>query len=269
MATAEALKLSGNAYFQSGDYVSADKFYTQAIIKDPTNAAFFTNRALARVRMEQWEAVVSDCEKAIDLLPTSMKAYTYLGSALLHLNRPDESFKASHQAYKLAIAQRSPSIPTIAATCLEAKKKRWELAETERIKRESLLLRETCAMIERDAMERARRVGGPEGAEIEDEARCRCRQLEDIFGKAEAENLKKRIVPDWLIDNITFSIMWDPVVTKHGHSYDRATLIGHLRRSQTDPLTREPLREDELRPNLALKAASEEFLKENGWAVDW
>lgn len=71
MATAEALKLSGNAYFQSGDYVSADKFYTQAIIKDPTNAAFFTNRALARVRMEQWEAVVSDCEKAIDLLPTS------------------------------------------------------------------------------------------------------------------------------------------------------------------------------------------------------
>lgn len=43
----------------------------------------------------------------------------------------------------------------------------------------------------------------------------------------------------------------------------------HLKRSPTDPLTREPLRADELRPNLALKAACEEFLENNGWAVDW
>jgi STIP1 family protein 1 len=141
-----------------------------------------------------------------------VKAYTYLGSALLHLNRPDESFKASYQAYKLAISLRSPSIPQIATTCLEAKKKRWELAETERIKRESLLLRETCAMIERDAVERARRVGGAQGEEIEEEARRRCRNLEEVFGKAEAEMLRKRMVPDWLIDNITFGVMWDPVL---------------------------------------------------------
>ena len=57
--------------FQASDFVGADKFYTQAIIKDPTNAAYFTNRALARVRMAQWEAVVTDCEKAIELLPSS------------------------------------------------------------------------------------------------------------------------------------------------------------------------------------------------------
>jgi STIP1 homology and U-box containing protein 1 len=43
----------------------------------------------------------------------------------------------------------------------------------------------------------------------------------------------------------------------------------HLKRSPTDPLTREPLRVEDLRPNLALKAACEEFLLENGWAVDW
>lgn len=43
----------------------------------------------------------------------------------------------------------------------------------------------------------------------------------------------------------------------------------HLRRSQTDPLTREPLLAKDLRPNLNLKEACEEFLKENGWAVDW
>jgi len=76
-------------------------------------------------------------------------------------------------------------------------------------------------------------------------------------------------VPDYLIDNITFSVMHDPVVTKHGHSYERSTILDHLRRSPTDPLTREPLRMEDLRPNLALRAASEKFLEENGWAVDW
>ena len=43
----------------------------------------------------------------------------------------------------------------------------------------------------------------------------------------------------------------------------------HLRRHPSDPLTREPLFPTELRPNLGLKQACEEFLEENGWAVDW
>lgn len=76
-------------------------------------------------------------------------------------------------------------------------------------------------------------------------------------------------VPDYLIDGISFAIMHDPVVTRAGNSYDRATLIEHLKRSQTDPLTREPLSMADLRPNLALKQASAEFLANNGWAVDW
>lgn len=76
-------------------------------------------------------------------------------------------------------------------------------------------------------------------------------------------------VPDYLIDNISFAIMHDPVVTKTGNSYDRSTLLEHLKRSNTDPLTREPLTTYDLRPNLALKQACAEFLEENGWAVDW
>lgn len=43
----------------------------------------------------------------------------------------------------------------------------------------------------------------------------------------------------------------------------------HLRRSATDPVTREPLSSHELRPNLALKQACNEFLRDNGWAADW
>jgi STIP1 family protein 1 len=100
------------------------------------------------------------------------------------------------------------------------------------------------------------------------------------------EEGKRRKVPDWCIDDITFSVMLDPVVvsfpfpvrgstftnelqTKTGQSYDRSSLMEHLRRSPTDPLTREPLRVEDLRPNLALKEACAQFLEENGWAVDW
>ncbi len=63
--------------------------------------------------------------------------------------------------------------------------------------------------------------------------------------------------------------MHDPVTTRTGNSYDRATVMEHLKRSPTDPLTREPLRWDDLRPNIALKQACEEYLAENGWAADW
>ena len=63
--------------------------------------------------------------------------------------------------------------------------------------------------------------------------------------------------------------MHDPVITKTGHSYERATILEHLRHSETDPLTREPLSAADLRPNISLRDACEEFLKGNGWAVDY
>lgn len=143
-----------------------------------------------------------------------MKAYTYLGNALLHLNRPAESFTASQKAYHLAIDLRSPSVSTIAASCLEAKKAKWELSERERIQRESVLLKETCDLIQQDARNRATWFGGNTGAaeDVREEATRKCRALEDVFGKAEAERLRRREVPEWLVDNITFGIMWDPVI---------------------------------------------------------
>ncbi|KAJ4289434.1 hypothetical protein N0V88_006914 [Collariella sp. IMI 366227] len=57
--------------------------------------------------------------------------------------------------------------------------------------------------------------------------------------------------------------------TKTGKSYERASIVEHLRRTPQDPITREPLYISELRPNLDLKHACEEFLQENGWAADW
>ena len=54
-----------------------------------------------------------------------------------------------------------------------------------------------------------------------------------------------------------------------GQSYDRSTIMEHLKQSQTDPLTRQPMTLADVRTNLALKEACNEFLEKNGWAVDY
>lgn len=93
-----------------------------------------------------------------------------------------------------------------------------------------------------------------------------CEQFSRIFTDVMSINQQ---IPDYMIDNISFEVMHDPVTTKNGQSYDKSTILEHLRRSETDPMTRQPLRHADLRPNLALKQACEEFLENNGWVVDW
>lgn len=78
-----------------------------------------------------------------------------------------------------------------------------------------------------------------------------------------------QVVPDWLIDPITFEVMHDPVITPTGVSFERVSLLKHLKATGSDPLTRLPLTPDQLIPNVALKNACSEFLDKNGWAVDW
>ncbi|KAI5788319.1 hypothetical protein EDC01DRAFT_155752 [Geopyxis carbonaria] len=269
-SAAEAFKLKGNSSFQDGDYATAEMLYTKAISQDPLNPAYFTNRALTRLRLQKFAGVIEDSERAIELLPTSLKAYTYLGQAHLELATPDAAFRASKRAYELALAQRSPSVASIAQSCLDAKKLAWEHSERRRVARESALLAQTTELIVSQAAVKAAEVTDKDDAAVVlEEGEAARRELESVFGRAEATRLQRREVPEWLIDSITFGIMFDPVITKHGHSYDRATLLDHLKRSPTDPLTREPLTVNDLRPNLALKKACEAFLEENGWAVDW
>lgn len=96
-------------------------------------------------------------------------------------------------------------------------------------------------------------------------------ELRAVFIAADPANHKPREVPDHLVDMITFEPMHDPVITKNGHSYERATIHEHLKRSETDPLTRDALTTKDLRLNLGLRAACDEFWESGAseWIVDW
>ena len=55
--------------------------------------------------------------------------------------------------------------------------------------------------------------------------------------------------------------MVDPVITKQGYSFERTAILNWLRTNKTCPLTREPLEQKDLVPNLALKRDIEERRK--------
>lgn len=54
---------------------------------------------------------------------------------------------------------------------------------------------------------------------------------------------------------ISMEPMVDPVLCEDGQTYERTNILEWLSRSPTSPLTRQPLSPNNLRPNLALKAA--------------
>jgi STIP1 family protein 1 len=208
-----------------------------------------------------------------------------LAQAQLNINHPNEALSSALRAYELcaSAAQQTSNAATICALVLKCKKAKWDIRERERIRRRGDLLSDLEGKLETtfkkdtddiEARIESSLVNRPEGQEEKEERRQEFERKRDdlrtAFAISDPENQQKREVPDYLIDGITFEIMHDPVVTKNGRSYERATLIEHLKRSQTDPLTRETLTIGELRPNIALKEACTEFMEQNsGWVYEW
>ncbi|KAM0350107.1 hypothetical protein ACHAPU_003270 [Fusarium lateritium] len=270
MSNSLHLKEEGNKRFQSGDYAGADSLYSKAIIADPKNPALYTNRAMARLKLSYWDSVITDCEACLQLTPENMKARYYLAQAQLALHDYDASLANALHAHKLCAATNDRSLAALTALVLRCKKERWEDREKKRTREAKDLEREVLELLgkEKDAA-LAETDDGMERQEIEEETEAKIGRMKDVFERARGHAEKKREVPDWAIDDISFGFMIDPVTTKTGKSYERSSIMEHLRRHPSDPLTREPLVASELRPNLALKQACEEFLEENGWAADW
>lgn len=61
---------------------------------NPHVATFYTNRALCYIKLNQWNLVVEDCQKAIQLEPNLVKAHFFLGRALTELENFEEAITA-------------------------------------------------------------------------------------------------------------------------------------------------------------------------------
>lgn len=227
---------------------------------------------MARCKLERWEDAVADCQTCLSLSPDNMKAVFYMSEAQLELKDYDNALESAHRAYELFSHSDDglKSLASVTKLVLRCKKERWEDMERRRLRERSDLERELVEFLERERdASLALATDDMEMQDVQNEWHAKIETLKGTFKLARGEAAKRREVPDWAIDDITFGIMVDPVMTKTGKSYEKASLLEHLKRSKTDPVTREHLDVSDLRPNLDLRDACAEFLEENGWAVDW
>ncbi|KAJ5931841.1 hypothetical protein N7516_006330 [Penicillium verrucosum] len=283
---AQELKAKGNELFKSKDYSGAEDFYSQAIQKNPKDATFFTNRAVTRIKLAKWADVEHDARAAIEIYglknPIALKSHYYLAEALLALQRPQEAHDVASDAYQQSLAAKNSQTENLSRIVLRAKQQLWAVRETSRMRELNETLGSVEALVEADVtralaelqgrFERGEigEIGfGEDQRSLREDAETKVRNLREAFRVASNGDIQERVVPDYLIDGITFEIMHDPVITPSGVSFDRLGITKYVEKSGVDPLTRAPISVHDLRSNYALKAACEEFLTNNGWAVDW
>ncbi|GBP37186.1 STIP1 homology and U box-containing protein 1 [Eumeta japonica] len=67
------------------------------LIKNPSVATYFTNRALCHLKMKRWESTCQDCRRALDIDNNQVKSHFFLGQALVELECYDEAIKHLHR----------------------------------------------------------------------------------------------------------------------------------------------------------------------------
>ncbi|KAG4025295.1 hypothetical protein MFRU_061g00140 [Monilinia fructicola] len=295
-------KKRGNDHFQSENYEAAEQFYSKAISLDPLNPILHTNHSKALLKLARYPEAIASSQSAIAVNASSpvngvsMKAHYNIAQAYHALREYENALRAVESAREFCVRDMpvggkglvgsGKSLPSILDLGLRCRKEGWEAREERRMKERSGLVGEVVELMRREGVRRGDRVrrdgvggdqdGGEDHVDIDhDEAsgdwERKIEEVERVFRLVETQGKegRRREMPDWAIDGISFNVMIDPVMTKTGQSYERTSILQHLERSSTDPLTREPLLPSDLRPNLGLRHAIEEFLEENGWAVEW
>ncbi|XP_005042403.1 PREDICTED: sperm-associated antigen 1 [Ficedula albicollis] len=77
-------KEKGNEAFATGDYLEAVTYYTRSISVIPT-AAVYNNKALAEIKLQDWDNALQDCEKVLDMEPGNIKALMRRATVHSHL----------------------------------------------------------------------------------------------------------------------------------------------------------------------------------------
>lgn len=166
---------------------------------------------MARLKLSLWDLVIADCEECLRLGPNNMKAHYYLAQAHLALRNFDDALAHALRAHQLCTDKSLESITQLVLRC---KKDRWEDKERRRLREGSALESQMLELMgcRRDAELNEAHGRGDDQSDIRAEWEEKFEAIKAIFEKARAADDKKRVVPDWVVDDIGFGIMVDPVV---------------------------------------------------------
>ena len=169
---AEQLKDKGNLAFRNGSYAEAEDFYTQAIQKYSRNPLIFTNRANARLKLQQWDGAVNDCLKSLEITTAAgggghnHKANYFLAQAQLALHHPHEALSSALTAYE-QVRDPKPNakigprdLEVFSAFVLKCKKAKFAVRDRERLRRQGDLRAELEGLLEERRQREVEAVAG-------------------------------------------------------------------------------------------------------------
>lgn len=96
----EAMKIAGNDLLENEKYLQAIYQYTMAIQRIPNHPVFYLNRATALIRRDWYGDIYAglrDCQMALQLDPTYLKAHFRLTRALFQLGYVSEASECLHE----------------------------------------------------------------------------------------------------------------------------------------------------------------------------
>jgi STIP1 family protein 1 len=277
-------KERGNRYFGARKYEEALQCYTQAIIKNPSDPFYYTNRALTAIRLLRFDDANADCRAALELEPNHVKAHFFLGTALCERGNLDDGIAHMQRAVDLQREQRLNFGDDVTQVLRQWRKKRFAIAEEKRLSQEVELQSYLSRLVKEDRdrqidflKAKSTEASGAGGeaelirkiSTIEAFSDSALTELNALFAKVD-ERRMKREVPDYLCGRISMDILRNPVVTPSGITYERKDIEDHLMRvGHFDPVTRVTLTADQLIPNYAMKEVVDTFIAENEWALDF
>ena len=96
-AKAEEEREMGNALFKEGKFPDAIKRYTESIRRRPDDPRVWSNRAACYTKLTALPEALKDAEKAIEIDPTFVKAYTRKGHAQFFMKEYEKAMATYQQ----------------------------------------------------------------------------------------------------------------------------------------------------------------------------
>ncbi|KAL0484331.1 STIP1 homology and U-box containing protein [Acrasis kona] len=253
---AKHLKDKGNRCYAEHKYKDAIRLYTQAIEHDPDCDILYSNRAISYFKIDEYKESENDSRRAIQIDSKSVKGHYYLAQSLEKQCKLDE---ADNSYYKALVLSKEKSVRedlflSIQESLFGLRRKKsqrdvdLQLKVVKDVKKYTMKMMDRCEELDPTI-------------EIEEHSLKRY-QLNSFFEQKEQQHAQSE-APDYLCCKITFDIMRDPWITPSGVTYEKKAIKEHLEFHSFDPVTREPCKLADIRPNLLAKEMIEDYLKKN------
>jgi stress-induced-phosphoprotein 1 len=133
-ALSEQAKTEGNTAFQQQNYPKAVDLYTEAIKRAPRNPALYSNRAAAYSKLGEMPMAVRDCEKALEIDPNFVKAYTRKAYCHFAMKEYYKARECYNQALKID-SNNAEAIDGLQSIDMQIARNRYKPPDEEQVRR--------------------------------------------------------------------------------------------------------------------------------------